>query len=80
MALPVLKSMIAAPGHQFWPDSISLTDSVVIRIPNSPKQITDCYLLALAAANHGKLTTFDLKIDTTLVRNGKESLLTLGRD
>ncbi len=80
MALPVLKSMLAAPGHQFWPDSISLTDSMVVRIPDRPKQITDCYLLALAAANKGKLATFDLKIDTTLVKGGKESLLTLGTD
>lgn len=78
MAFPVLKSMIASPGHQFWPDSISLTDPLGIQIPDSPKQITDCYLLALATANGGKFVTFDRRIRTDSVKGAEGRLLLLG--
>lgn len=77
-ALPVLKSLLALPGHQFWPDSISLTAPIVVQIPDRPKQITDCYLLALAAANGGIFATFDRRIRTDSVKGGGEALLVLG--
>jgi toxin-antitoxin system PIN domain toxin len=78
MALPVLKSMLTAPGHQFWPDSISLTDPPVIKIPDRPKQLTDCYLLALAASKGGQFATFDKRIDPSFVKGGEKAILTLG--
>jgi predicted nucleic acid-binding protein len=54
----------------FWPDSISLLDTsriVHARLP-SWRSVTDTYLLALAAANGGKLATLDqrLGVDATL--------------
>jgi hypothetical protein len=77
MALPVLKSILSAPGHQFWPDSISLTDSLVRKIPDRPKQLTDCYLLALAASKGGQFTTFDKRIDASFVKGGEQAIFTL---
>jgi len=47
--------------HEFWPDDASLLDSSVVdpaRI-HGPRQLTDVYLLALAAGRRGRLVTFD---------------------
>ena len=67
------------PGiGDFDKDSISLTDPIVLQIPDRPKQITDCYLLALAAANGGICATFDRYIRTDSVRGGGDVLLVLG--
>jgi predicted nucleic acid-binding protein len=47
--------------HEFWPDEVSLLDSSVVdstRI-HGPRQLTDIYLLALAAQQKGRLVTFD---------------------
>ncbi len=67
------------PGiGDFDKDSISLTDPIVLQIPDRPKQITDCYLLALAAANGGIFATFDRYIRTDSVRGGGDVLLVLG--
>jgi toxin-antitoxin system PIN domain toxin len=47
--------------HEFWPDDVSLLDPVAVdpaRI-HGPRQLTDIYLLALAAAHRGRLVTFD---------------------
>lgn len=47
--------------HEFWPDSLSLRDPVpfVPRRILGARQITDIYLLALAASREGCLVTFD---------------------
>lgn len=50
--------------HQFWPDSVSLLDALLIdptRI-HGPRQLTDIYLLALSVKNNGYLVTFDRSI------------------
>jgi predicted nucleic acid-binding protein len=61
----------AAQGgyHEFWPDDLSLTDIGVFIHTEllGPKQITDRYLLALAAKNGGRLVTFDGGIRPTAV-------------
>ena len=66
----------AAPGHQFWPDAISLLDPTLIdqtRLTTAA-QLTDLYLLALAHTRGGRLATFDRRIATDAVRNGAKSL------
>lgn len=75
----VLASILAAPGHRFWPDDLSLTETA--RIPALPasQNLTDCYLLALAASKGGRLVTFDRGIDPTCVEGGREALLVLGK-
>lgn len=74
----VLASILAAPGHRFWPDDLSLSDSMRIPVLPPSSQLTDCYLLALATANGGKFATFDRRIRTDSVNGGNDALLVLG--
>ena len=56
-----LRSAVAGPHHEFWPDDVSLLDERVAdatRIHGS-RQITDLYLLALAVRHDGTFVTFD---------------------
>jgi len=60
----ILASLVAHPGHRFWPitaDWASVTSHFSERIFGH-KQITDAYLLGLAIHNKGILVTFDQKI------------------
>jgi toxin-antitoxin system PIN domain toxin len=50
-------------GHSFWPDSVSLLDSSRFDLAGAgSKDLTDLYLLGVAAARKGRLATFDRKI------------------
>jgi hypothetical protein len=59
-ALALLRRVTGLPGHDFWADDLPLGDafppSVLL---SSHRQITDGYLLALAAAHDGVLATLD---------------------
>ena len=69
-ARQILSSLTSAPGHQFWPDDLSLRDrGTFTRLPNSG-HLTDIYLLALAMKNHGSFATFDQRIDPNLISGG----------
>jgi toxin-antitoxin system PIN domain toxin len=50
--------------HEFWPDEISLLDGKYVDMTrvHGPQQLTDVYLLALAAHRKGRLVTFDRSI------------------
>jgi toxin-antitoxin system PIN domain toxin len=63
-------------GHVFWPDDISLVDSVHINPAHiaTSGQVTDVYLLALAAAHGGRLASFDRRMGTNAVKGGKAAL------
>lgn len=69
-ALMLLGEIVAWEGHEFWADSISLTDE---RIPTGLlagyRQVTDAYLLGLAIHRGGKLVTFDRRV-TSLFQKG----------
>jgi hypothetical protein len=74
-ALPVqaiaerLTEASASGFHEFWPDDLSLLDGQVAnpaRI-HGPRQITDVYLIALAAHHGGYFVTFDTSISTAAV-------------
>lgn len=75
----VVESMMglrALPGHEFWPDDITLLDRQRIhsaRLLDSA-QVTDSYLLALASAHDGKLATFDRRLVADAVVNGSKAL------
>ena len=73
-----LLTIRALPGHEFWPDSVSLADDSLFdtRLLSSHSRVTDSYLLALARANKGHLATLDHKLATEVVPGGK-SVLTL---
>ena len=66
--------------HEFWPDAVSLLDPEVVdtsRI-HGPRQLTDCYLLALAVRHAGRLVTFDASITPVAVRRAtRKQLLVL---
>lgn len=55
--------------HVFWPDSVSLLAPDVLRWDRvlTSRQVTDTYLLALAAAHGGRLVTFDRGISIEAV-------------
>jgi toxin-antitoxin system PIN domain toxin len=78
--LDVLSAMRAAPGHEFWPDEISLTDGSQIHRANllNSGQVTDTYLLALAVRKHGQLATLDKRLASLAVRNATQSLRIVG--
>jgi uncharacterized protein len=63
-------------GHAFWPDDVTLLDNQRVdctRLLDSG-QVTDTYLLALAAAHGGQLATFDRHLVTDAVVNGSRAL------
>ena len=64
----LLQEAIDTEHHEFWPGASLLTPGV-IEWPQvaGPKQITDLYLLALAAQNNGRLVTFDERIAKDVV-------------
>lgn len=74
-AVAALKLGIDQPGHEFWPDDISITDASVFdhgRILG-PNQITDVYLLALAVKNGGRLVTFDAGVPVAAVKGATKA-------
>jgi len=76
-ARSVLQALCAQPGHVFWPDSLTLRDSRCFKTLENGKQLTDSYLLALAVAHQGRLVTFDRKLSTRSVVDGKQALQVL---
>lgn len=59
-----LAEAAATPWHEFWPDDLSLLDRKILdwRRVLASRQLTDAYLLALAAGRDGRIVTFDRSI------------------
>ena len=57
-ALALLRRFCALPGHQFWPDELSLAEALRAweRLAGH-RQVTDAYLLALTVSHEGILAT-----------------------
>lgn len=75
-----LARAVAGASHVFWPDSVNLLEPGVLRWDRvlSSRQVTDAYLLALAATHGGRLVTFDRGISTEAVpAASKRHLVTL---
>lgn len=72
----IVRRLRELPGHVFWPDDISLLsdDRVDAGQVLTSSQVTDTYLLALAAAHGGKLATFDRRLSVKAVKGGKAAL------
>jgi toxin-antitoxin system PIN domain toxin len=68
-----LGQFAAQTNHEFWPDDISFRDGKIFTTErmHGSRQLTDLYLLALAAKRGGKLATFDKGIPLSAVRAGK---------
>ena len=72
----LLASLRDLPGHEFWPDDVSLLEQERVdrsRLLDSA-QVTDSYLLALAVAHGGKLATFDQRLVADAVIHGAKAL------
>ncbi len=69
-ALALFRDAADRPGHDFWPDELSLMDAGVFDYRHilRSSQITDSYLLALAVRRGGRLVTLDQNISTSAVR------------
>ena len=59
-----LRKFRGSGHHTFWADSLSLTDERIFRLALAPghRQLTDLYLVGLAAKMKGCLATFDRTI------------------
>jgi uncharacterized protein len=66
----ILVSLLNAPGHQFWPDDLPVTDTRFFPALPVSKHLTDLYLLGLAMKHGGRLATFDRHIDPALLPGG----------
>ena len=69
----LLDSFAANTDHEFWPDELSLRDKshfIAERIHVS-RQVTDIYLLGLAASRGARLVSFDESIPLSAVAAAK---------
>jgi toxin-antitoxin system PIN domain toxin len=73
----LLRRFCSDRHHQFWPDTLSLTDTTVFEPAeiNGPQQITDVYLLALAVKKSAALATIDRSIPLGAVRGASDANL-----
>lgn len=70
MTRTLLHGLLAKPGHQFWNDNISASDTRLFPTLPASRHLTDIYLLALAVKHGGRFATFDAGIDASLVPGG----------
>ena len=61
----ILRRMHTDPRCDFWPDEVSYADADLSRV-RGHRQVTDAYLVALAAAHHGGVVA---TMDAGLVRD-----------
>jgi toxin-antitoxin system PIN domain toxin len=76
-ALISFRQILAIPGHRFLADDFSLPDAVPTLQGVSSGQLTDIYLLALAARNGARFLTLDRRIDPTLMPGGPAAYVQL---
>jgi toxin-antitoxin system PIN domain toxin len=71
-----LRKFRSSGNHHFWPDSLSLSDTLFdLSHASGHRQLTDIYLLGLAVKRHGRLATFDRTIPVKAVAGAtRESL------
>jgi toxin-antitoxin system PIN domain toxin len=69
-AIGALAQAASDGDHEFWPADVSLLDPGVIGRSHlyGHRQVTDAYLLALAVAHDGCLTSFDRSLPVSAVR------------
>lgn len=72
-----LKEATGTSFHEFWSDDLSVLDPRHFTQGQwmGSRQITDVYLLGLAAARGGRLVTLDRGIDTRIARSARSDQL-----
>jgi uncharacterized protein len=74
----LLTGILATPGHQFWPDDLSLTSVDIFPHLPASENITDFYLLALAVKHGGRFATFDRTVPASLLPGGPSAYHVIG--
>jgi len=74
VVLAILRQLCEAEEHQFWSDNTSIRDLLEPNFILTHAQITDVYLLGLAAHEGGKLARMDHRIPVNAVRGGSQAL------
>ena len=74
-----LRRFCSSPGHIFWSESVSLTDTTLFDLSRitGHGQITDVYLLGLVKKHGGTLVTFDASIPLKAVTGATRRHLTV---
>jgi hypothetical protein len=77
VAVESVRSLTAVGNHRFIPDKISLLAPEIVDADGllSSAQVTDTYLLALAADAEATMATFDTGLVTRAVPSGANHLL-----
>jgi toxin-antitoxin system PIN domain toxin len=80
-AIQVLRALKAAyrQVHEFWADDVSLSDESIFdpAYITRAKQVTDAYLLGLAARRKQRVVSFDRSLPWQAIRNGSPQLIQL---
>lgn len=74
VVLAILRQFCRAAGHEFWADDISVRNGLLSDRIITHAQVTDAYLLALAAHRGGRLASLDQHIPVTSVLGGEDAL------
>ncbi len=74
-----LRQFCASGDHAYWTDAVSLREEKVFNaaLIRGHQQVTDIYLLGLAAKMKGTLATFDRTIPLAAVRSASRDALTI---
>ena len=73
-AAQLLQTLRKHKGHTFWPDDYSIADeSIDLNRATGNRQLTDLYLLGLAAKRKGKFSSLDTRIPGHLVQDGPDA-------
>ncbi|MEX1114244.1 MAG: TA system VapC family ribonuclease toxin [Akkermansiaceae bacterium] len=70
----MLEALCILPGHQFWPDDLSVRDRVNFKLLPDSRHLTDHYLLGLAAHRKGRLVTLHQGVDVSGIVGGDHAL------
>ena len=75
----LLAALTAMPGHRFLASEVSLLDGKRFESLDgvTPSELTDVYLLGLAASHGARFATFDKRIRPDLVTGGAKALWVL---
>jgi uncharacterized protein len=77
LTIALLRALKAVAHHEFWPDDVSLSDAALFdhAYITGPRQVTDAYLLGLAARRGGRVVSFDRAMPWQAIRGGTWALV-----
>lgn len=77
-AAHLLQKLREHKGHSFWPDDYSIVDGDIdLNKATGNRQLTDLYLLGLAAKRKCKFSSLDTRIPAHLVPGGPDAYETI---